>query len=171
MVDREELGMEGQLSMLKGESKSGSPSPYLFMNTNLMRVFSTLCPTAVPYTKYNKSTIPLEVLAQIALCEREGYFNSIKVWYDEISPDPVVVGYIKSESHSETKHLIARFGDEVLPMEVLQEKAKSRLTDSLVNELKKFNNSAENFVNDFFSGKDSSVGFSINPVQYNHSYS
>lgn len=85
----EELGMENQLSLTKGKE---SPIPYPFMNEVMMRVYETLCPSKEDYKKYKKTTIPLDVLKQIAMSVRDNHFKKIEVWYDDKDPDPLVVG-------------------------------------------------------------------------------
>jgi hypothetical protein len=84
-----ELGLENQLKLSKGDD---SPIPYPFMNTSMRRIASTLCPTNVEVGKYDKTPIPLEVIQQLALCKKEGYFQDIEVWYDDKSPDPFLIG-------------------------------------------------------------------------------
>lgn len=162
-----ELGLEGQLSMLNKDSENAKPSPYVFMNNGLCNLFATLCPAVVDYKKYNKSTIPMEVLGQIALCEKNKYFHSIKIWYDDVDPDPVVVGYIKDGAYDYTKHLIARFGDEVLPLEVLRDKARGRLKKLISNEATSIINTVDNAVDSILSGSNS-VGFTVSPTGWSH---
>jgi hypothetical protein len=86
----EELGLESQLTLTKGKE---TPIPYPFMNTTMVRVYETLCPRKVHYKEYKSSTIPLEVLKQIAFSVKDKHFPKIEIWYDDKSPDPVVVGY------------------------------------------------------------------------------
>ncbi len=86
----EELGLESQLSLTKGKE---SPIPYPFMNETMIRVYATLCPQTIEYRKYKSSTIPLECLKQIAFSVRDRHFPKIEIWYDDKSPDPVVVGF------------------------------------------------------------------------------
>ncbi len=126
----EELGMEGQKKLVE-RSPEASPNPYTPMNESMAVMFAALCPVAVNFRKYGKSTIPIEVLGHIALCEKEKYFDSIKIWYDDVQKDPVVVGYVKTDTYSFDKFLIARFGDEVLPFETLMENAKARIQKAI----------------------------------------
>jgi len=83
------LGLSGQQNLSKGDK---SPIPYLPMNKSMVNVFETLCPRKVPAESFDQTPIPLEILEQIALSKREEYFTDIEVWYNEKSPDPVVVG-------------------------------------------------------------------------------
>lgn len=100
----EQLGFEAQLNLTKGKE---SPIPYPFMNEVMIRVYETLCPMKVDFKTYNKSTIPLEVMKQIAFSVRDKHFNSIQIWYDDKTPDPVVVGYL-NEYYAYTKGAYTR---------------------------------------------------------------
>jgi hypothetical protein len=60
----------------------------------MIRVFETLCPTKVALEKYNKTPIPLEVLKQLSFSKNENFFNKYEVWYDDKSPDPLLIGII-----------------------------------------------------------------------------
>lgn len=124
------LGLEGQLKLTKNSEK-GSVSPYTFMNEQMKLVFSTLCPTKAETAKYDKSAIPLDVLSHIALCKQEKYFSKLEIWYDNKSPDPVLVGHL-SDKYNTAIHLIARWGDEIIPYEQLVEKAIRRYTTAFI---------------------------------------
>lgn len=100
-----ELGLENQLNLTKGKE---SPIPYPFMNECMTRVYSTLCPRKVNFKDYKVTPIPLEVLKQIAFSVRENHFSSIEIWYDDKSPDPIVVGtsgyyYVYDKNYSHIK--------------------------------------------------------------------
>ena len=170
----EELGMEGQLKLIKPKSSEEvdkNPSPYIHMNKKAERVFAVLCPEVVNYKKYDKYTIPREVLKEIALAEKEQYFDKICIWYDDASPDPLVVGYIKTGSYDYVKHLIARFGDEILPFEVLETKAiarmKKRMTDKLNAALNGIDLTIDKYFNPKTYGSDS-ITIDFPGVSYNH---
>jgi hypothetical protein len=155
----EELGMEGQLKLItpkSGEETDKNPSPYIHMNAKAERVFAILCPEVVDYKKYDKSTIPRDVLREIAMAERLNFFDKICIWYDDASPDPLVVGYIKVGNYEYVKHMIARFGDELLPFEELERKSINRLKKRMTDRLKSA-----------LSGIDSTVDEFFNPTRYN----
>lgn len=171
----EELGMEGQLKLIepKSSGENKHPSPYIHMNAKAERVFSIICPQVINYKKYNKSTIPREVLREIALAEKENYFDKICIWYDDASPDPLVVGYIKESSYSFIKHMIARFGDEVLPFEELEIKAVNRLRKQMEETLKAELSSIERTVYEFFnpnnrSSDSKSISITFDGLTYSH---
>lgn len=171
----EKLGMEGQIS-LTNPSKDGepkNPSPYLFMNQKLMKVFAILCPEVINYSKYDKSTIPNEVLKEILFAKEKNYFDKISIWYDDASPDPVVVGYIKNGEYDYTPHLIARFGDEVLPLEVLEDKAVARLKKHYKASLETALSGIDRSVYDFFNPsrwRDENLKIEMAGVTYSHKY-
>lgn len=85
----EELGMTKQLELTKGYN---SPIPYPYMNQVMERVYKTLCPNSVPFKEYKNTTIPLEIMQQIAFSVKECHFNEIMIWADDKAPDPLVVG-------------------------------------------------------------------------------
>jgi hypothetical protein len=155
----EELGMEGQLRLIAPKSEgeeNKNPSPYIHMNAKAERVFAILCPEVVDYKKYDKSTIPRQVLREIALAEKEQFFDKICIWYDDASPDPLVVGYIKMGNYEYVKHMIARFGDELLPFEELERKSINRLKKRMTDKLKSSLSAIDSTVDEFF-----------NPTRYN----
>jgi len=169
----ESLGMEGQLKLVtpKSETETNNASPYIHMNAKAERVFAILCPEVVNYKKYEKSTIPRDVLKEIAIAEKEGYFEKICIWYDDASPDPLVVGYIKVSSYEYVKHMVARFGDELLPFEELEIKAINRLKKRMNDKLKAAISSLETTVDSFFNpdryGSDG-LNVEFKGVTYNH---
>ena len=170
----EELGMEGQLKLIapkSGEESDKNPSPYIHMNAKAERVFAILCPEVVDYKKYDKSTIPRQVLREIALAEKEQFFDKICIWYDDASPDPLVVGYIKMGNYEYVKHMIARFGDELLPFEELERKSIIRLKKRMTDRLKSALSSIDSTVDEFFNPtryNSDVLRIEFNGVTYNH---
>jgi hypothetical protein len=116
----EELGLSKQIALANGDK---SPIPFEYMNTVSERVYATLCPSMEDYRQYHKTAIPLEVLSLIALSEKEHYFERIEIWYDDKTPDPIAVGYVKASEYSHKKYSIARWGDALVPFDELKEKA------------------------------------------------
>jgi hypothetical protein len=170
----EELGMEGQLKLItpkSGEESDKNPSPYIHMNAKAERVFAILCPEVVDYKKYDKSTIPRDVLREIAMAERLKFFDKICIWYDDASPDPLVVGYIKVGNYEYVKHMIARFGDELLPFEELERKSINRLKKRMTDKLKSALSSIDSTVDEFFNPtryNSEVLRIEFNGVTYNH---
>ena len=64
----------------------------MHLKKGLVNVFSELCPVKVNVEDYNITPIPLEILEMVALSKREGHFDYIQIWYDDVKPDPVCVG-------------------------------------------------------------------------------
>lgn len=87
-----ELGLGNQMSFME---KAKSPMPYPFINSSMKNIFTTLCPANAELSKYTKTPIPLEVLKEIKFCVHENYFDSITIYYDDKSPDPIAVGKTK----------------------------------------------------------------------------
>ena len=170
----EELGMEGQLRLIAPKSEgeeNKNPSPYIHMNAKAERVFAILCPEVVDYKKYDKSTIPRQVLREIALAEKEQFFDKICIWYDDASPDPLVVGYIKMGTYEYVKHMVARFGDELLPFEELERKSINRLKKRMTDKLKSSLSAIDSTVDEFFNPtryNSEVLRIEFNGVTYNH---
>lgn len=132
-----ELGLQGQTQVVKVDK---SPIPFLWMNNALSNTFTTLCPTKVDITKYDKTPIPLELLEIVGLCQKEQYFDTIKIWYNEVDKDPVIVGYVIDDSshrgsdwYAESygkKYLIGRWADVKASLDSLIEKAKVLFTQA-----------------------------------------
>lgn len=125
----QELGLESQLTLAQ-EGKS--PIPFAFMNQVTKRVYETLCPMKVELIKYSKTPIPLEVLGLIQLSQREKYFKSIEIWYDDRSPDPLAVGRVQKDNYTwnDNFYLLARWGDVLRPFEELKRMAIKVFTES-----------------------------------------
>jgi len=115
-----ELGLDKQLELANPDK---SPVPFECLNMVGFRVYETLCPAKTEYKTYNKTAIPLEVLSLIALSEKEGYFESIEIWYDDKTPDPIAIGRIKNGQWNYNYYTIARWGDVLRPFEELKAKA------------------------------------------------
>lgn len=84
------LGLEGQKSVVRQDK---SPIPFVNMNATTENIFRTLCPLSCDVKQFSKMPIPIEIRELVALSVRENYFNLIEVWWDDKSPDAVVVGH------------------------------------------------------------------------------
>lgn len=156
----EELGLDGQKKLTKNSHKDAA-SPYTFMNEQMKLVFQTLCPTRAEVEKYDKSVIPIDILSHVALCKQEGYFAKLEIWYDNKSPDPILIGYL-TNTYGSPLHLIGRWGDEIIPYEQLVEKAIRRYTESFklsvqstMSQCKEILEDADLRVKQLFSGQKS----------------
>ena len=156
-----ELGLDKQLAHADKSEERKAP-PYMYVDPKTARIVKTLCPVEVKYQDYKTSTIPLDVLKEIQKAEKNGWYSKIHICYDDKSPDPFVVGFTKAESSWNADiHLIARWGAELLPFEVLEQKAIARMKDEAAEALKelqfKVNNALANvdmFTKSLLNGVD-----------------
>jgi hypothetical protein len=156
-----QLGLNKQLNHADKSEEKKAP-PYMYVDPKTSNIIKTLCPVQVKYTEYSASTIPLDVLREIQKAETNGWYNKICICYDNKSPDPFVVGFTKAEnSWNSDIHLIARWGAELLPFEVLEQKAIARVradAKEALRELKyKLENALEDvdlFTNSLFGGRE-----------------
>lgn len=123
-----ELGLSAQISLADKSEERKAP-PYMYIDPKTHMIIQTLCPCKVDYAQYQASTIPLDVMQEIKKCIKNGWYEKIHIYYDNISPDPFVVGEYAETSNSWRKHyhLIARWGAELVPMEQLEDNAVARL--------------------------------------------
>lgn len=129
------LGLKEQIRHADRSEEKKAP-PYMFIDPKTDKIIVTLCPRVVNYMKYSASTIPLDILQEIAKAEKNGWYKEIHIAYDDKSPDPFVIGITHSQhSWNASKHLIGRWGSELLPFEQLEQKAISRLMDVAIIQL------------------------------------
>jgi hypothetical protein len=165
------LALSGQQTLTKEDK---SPVPFLWMNTVLVNVFETLCPTKVDVSKYNKMPIPLEVLDLIALSKREEYFDYIEIWYDEKTPDPACIGYRTKEEYKEKdewyrkyysdKYLLGKWSDVKATFKELTERAKSKFISTTSLALKTQIKQATRALEDVQDEADSKFSFTSTPI-------
>lgn len=145
----EEIGAEGQVKLVKKENgENSSPIPYMSINRKWQKIFKTICPVSVEYKKYDVSTIPLDGLRDIKNCVNANYFDSIEIWHSDVAPDPFIVGAV-GKSWDKKYFLIGQFGDELLPLEMLEAKAIKKLAEGLKNQLKTMLNNVDNVIYDY----------------------
>lgn len=150
-----ELGMTGQADFIQNDS---NPSIYQLVNTSTMRIFNVLCPATIEYSKYNATTIPLEVLKEIALCEKNKYFYKMYIKWDDVEKDPILLGKV-SDKWDSPIHLIARWGDEILPMSELKIKAINRYIQTLKHDIKNAQANLECAAERYLSGEGLGIQF------------
>ena len=170
-----ELGLTNQLIHADRSEEKKAP-PYMHVDAKTSRIIMVLCPVQLEYRNYKASTIPLDVLKEIAKCEKNGWYSKICICYDDKSPDPFVLGFTHNESKWQRDiHLIARWGAELIPFELLEEKAIERLRNTALTALKemefKTKNAIENidaYIQTQLSGLPNiKLDFSINePSKY-----
>lgn len=167
-----QLGLEKQIQHADKSEEKQAP-PYMFIDPKTARVIRTLCPEIVECEKYSASTIPLDILKEIAKCKAHGWYKKILIAYDDKTPDPFVIGQLHGTSDWDAKHhLIARWGAEILPFEQLERKAILRLVDAAQGELielkAKVDNAIANpelFAKSMLSGKEAPrMNFSVGSI-------
>jgi hypothetical protein len=114
----EQLGLTGQLK--KSTAETAVRFPYRLMHDDELFIYGILCPEQSDVHSFSNEPIPLEVLKTIAYVKSLGVFKVLMVWSasSKAVKDPVLVGYIESQWHG-SPYLIARWGEELLPLEVL----------------------------------------------------
>lgn len=143
-----ELGLTNQLSHADRSEEKKAP-PYMHVDAKTGRIIMILCPVQVEYTNYKASTIPLDVLKEIAKCEKNRWYSKICICYDDKSPDPFVLGFTHNESKWQRDiHLIARWGAELMPFEMLEQKATERLRSTALRALKELEFKAKSAIED-----------------------
>jgi hypothetical protein len=130
-----QLGLDKQLS-LASKSETKKAPPYMFCDPKTKKIIEILCPCKVKLMDYQSSTIPIDVMKEIQKCKEHGWYENFEIFYDNQSPDPFVLGVLPNEYEWRAdRHLIARWGPELLPFELLEEKAIARVKDIALKEL------------------------------------
>jgi hypothetical protein len=147
-----ELGLTGQANL---SDKTVSPIPFSPMTPGMRAVYSTLCPVVDSVEDYSADTIPLRVLAIIALCATQKYFARIRVWHSVAKPDPILVGSTKTSTwdSGNQEFLLARWGDELRSFPELYQLAERQLIDERKLALQSAISTCEVDVNKFLNGK------------------
>lgn len=141
-----ELGLTNQLIHADRSEEKKAP-PYMHVDAKTGRIIMVLCPVQLEYKNYKASTIPLDVLKEIAKCEKNGWYSKICICYDDKSPDPFVLGFTHNENKWQRDiHLIARWGAELMPFELLEEKAIERLRNTALTALKEMEFKTKNAI-------------------------
>lgn len=116
----QQLELEGQLPK-KGEEVSTARFPYRLMTDEEQFVYNQLCPEKCSIKSYRNDPIPLEVLKTAvyakSLCDSR--VDYLEVWAAETSrvKDPILVG--RASPYSGAIYILARWGEELLPLQVL----------------------------------------------------
>jgi hypothetical protein len=133
----EATGLKGQQKLLtKGTDGSESPIPYLWLNERLVNVFKTLCPRRENIEDYSRMPIPILILGHVKQCQVKGYFKKLEVWYDDVMPDPVVIG--------DDVYLIGRWGAEDRSLEALASMAFERKKKEIIEKASTFLSEVQN---------------------------
>ncbi len=100
VMDTDKTQEWNRLNQILGIEKvdQSTPIPFLLLNNRMQTMFKILCPQVLELSKYTREPIPLDVLQVAAFCKTEGFFSIMQVWYDDKSPDPLLIG-IKKEMY------------------------------------------------------------------------
>ena len=139
-----DLSLSHQLEFIESAKRvSTSPCPFTVMNTEMVRVYKTLCPTSVEVKDYKASPFPLRILEVIKECTERKYFHKLHVWYNETDTDPVLVGTL-TDSWNSPQFIIARWGDELCSYVELKQRAIKKLIEEKKLQFKKTEREALN---------------------------
>lgn len=117
------------------------PNVYQILNEKAKTQLKALCPSVADIKDYVRTTIPIEVLQVYKFTKDNEMFEGYEVWFDDSSPDPMLIGWKYRDEISRTKgyswnrqfYLIARWGDCALEIVELCAKGfdiiKQRLVD------------------------------------------
>lgn len=122
----ESLGLKGQLSTMVVDAPVKTRFPYRLMTDEEHFVYSVLCPQKDRVEAYSNEPIPLEVLKTLAFAKTFTQFQRFEVWAasSRTVKDPVLVGF--DSTWGGKAYILARWGDELLPLEVLIPDALNR---------------------------------------------
>jgi hypothetical protein len=118
----EELGLEGQMSLIDGDDDSSTTIPFPVMTREEAWTYKELLPSKSNVEQFRHGVIPLRVLSVIALAKQQNYFSKIEIWYSAADPDPVAVGYA-----NDAFYMIGRWGPELESFMILKQKAVEKL--------------------------------------------
>lgn len=125
----ESLDLDGQRSLLAESRDTGTivRNPYRRMTQTEDRIYRAVCPQVEEISRYSDGPIPLRVL-QVAAHAKD-LFPRLEVWFEPGSRyDPLLVGCDNTSTYSiKERHMLARWGDVLLPMDELAAMAAKKL--------------------------------------------
>jgi hypothetical protein len=151
LAEYNDLASELGFATTQNVEEQNVPNIYISLNTAMEKQLKAICPVKVDADKYNKSTIPLEVLKVYKFAKDNKMFDGFHIWYNDVDPDPMLIGWNwRSESDKEkgytwciNRFLIARWGDCALELPELLElgfqKMKQELLDKAQSAIDKCN--------------------------------
>lgn len=134
----EQLGLQGQQSLIKDGQESGkSIDPYRVVTKEEHFVYTTLFPKCVEISRYSDAVIPVRVLQVIAHAREIG-IGELYVWCPDTAykDDPVLVAQRYSWETSSAK-LLARWGECLRPFDELAKEAVKIARQNWISELHK----------------------------------
>lgn len=129
----ESMGLEGQAQ----PKETTTRFPYRLMNDEELFVYGTLCPEKADVHKFSNEPIPLQVLKTLAFAKTLPQLKYFEVWsaVSRMVKDPVLVA--RDSQYGSKNYMLARWGDELLPLEVLMPDAVKKFWYARTNSLNK----------------------------------
>ena len=118
----ESLGLEGQKQKtVEANTSTLTRFPYRLMTNEELFIYGQLCPQKEDATRYTDEPIPLEVLKTMAYAKslNDPRIQCFDIWAAATSKvkDPILLG--KDSRYSSKYYILARWGAELMPLEVL----------------------------------------------------
>lgn len=133
-----ELGLAGQIH--RESAQDGCTFPYREMSKLELLVYGTLLQTHEPIERYRAGPIPLRVLQVAAGVRTSGACKRLEVWHscDPAQKDPLLVGLVEVDGQNWNirQHLLARWGQELVPFASLIDPALAAVKGELTLRLK-----------------------------------
>ena len=141
LAEYNDLALELGFATTQNVEQQNVPNVYVSLNTAMEKQLKAVCPMKVDADKYNKSTIPLEVLKVYKFAKDNKMFDGFHIWYNDVDPDPMLIGWNwKSEQDKEkgyswnlNRFLIARWGDCALELPELLELGFQKMKQELMD--------------------------------------
>lgn len=141
LAEYNDLALELGFTTTENVEQQNVPNVYISLNTAMEKQLKAICPMKVDADKYNKSTIPLEVLKVYKFAKDNKMFDGFHIWYNDVDPDPMLIGWNwKSESDKKNNYtwcidrfLIARWGDCALELPQLLELGFNKMKQEVMD--------------------------------------
>lgn len=141
LAEYNDLALELGFATTQNVEEQNVPNIYVSLNLAMEKQLKAVCPMKVDADKYNKSTIPLEVLKVYKFAKDNKMFDGFHIWYNDVDPDPMLIGWNwKSEQDKEkgyswnlNRFLIARWGDCALELPELLELGFQKMKQELMD--------------------------------------
>lgn len=141
LAEYNDLALELGFATTQNVEQQNVPNVYVSLNTAMEKQLKAVCPMKVDADKYNKSTIPLEVLKVYKFAKDNKMFDGFHIWYNDVDPDPMLIGWnwqsdIDKEKGYDwrvNRFLIARWGDCALELPELIELGFQKMKQELMD--------------------------------------
>ena len=141
LAEYNDLALELGFATTQNVEQQNVPNVYVSLNTAMEKQLKAVCPMKVDADKYNKSTIPLEVLKVYKFAKDNKMFDGFHIWYNDVDPDPMLIGWNwqsdidkeKGYNWRVNRFLIARWGDCALELPELIELGFQKMKQELMD--------------------------------------